>query len=117
MTEEQKTALDSVLAVEGVTAQAEAFAALPRPIRKAIFFQLPSAELRKAARAIVEARRGVSRTETGDIVLSDEALVAKRDRLAAKIKETEESRLPAWKQLLADTDAAISQRGIGNNEA
>jgi hypothetical protein len=115
MTEEQTTMLENVLACEGVDAQAAAFAELPRADRGAIFFNLPDPELRKKARAIVEARRGVSRGEKGELILSDEALIAKRDRIAGKIKEIEETRLTSLKEVLAETEAEIASRGIGES--
>lgn len=111
---ENTQALESVLAVEGVEAQAEAFAALPRIVRKAIFFQLP-AEVRPLARAIVEARRGVSRGDKGSLILSDTALVAARDRIVAKVQEIEEKRVPALNTLIGDLNAEIASRGIGSN--
>ena len=118
MTETETQALNAVMATEGdVQAKAEAFAALPRATRRAIYFSIPDEAVRKAARAIVEARRGVSRTETGDIVLTDEALVAKRDRLTAKIAETESTRLPAWKAEVEAINVQIQERGIEANQA
>ena len=117
MTEEMKASLDSVLANEGAQAQAEAFAALPRATRKALYFSLP-VETQPIARAIVEACRGVSRGENGELILSDEALVAKRDRIAAKIAETESTRLPLWKEEVAKCEAEIAERGItSDNQA
>lgn len=116
MTEEAKTALDSVLAIEGAQAQAEAFAALPRVVRKQTYFSLPEAT-RTIARAIVEARRGVSRGENGELILSDEAIVAKRDRIAGKIAEIETNRLANLKAVLAETEAEIAERGITNDNA
>ena len=116
MTEEQKTMLESIMEAEGVDAQAEAFAALPRKDRKAIYFNLPDPELRKKARAIVELRRGVTRGEKGELILTDEALLKKRDEIAAKIKEIEETRLDALKAVLVEVEAEVASRGIGESK-
>ena len=116
MNEEQETMLASIMEAEGVDAQAEAFAALPRKDRKAIYFNLPDPELRKKARAIVEARRGVSRGEKGELILSDAALITKRDDIARNIKEIESTRLESLKTILAETEAEIASRGIGESK-
>lgn len=76
------------MTTEEINAQAEAFAALPRAERKEKFFSLPK-EVQPVARAIVEARRGISRTETGDIVLSEDVAIKTLVRYAHKARDLE----------------------------
>lgn len=74
------------MTTEEINAQAEAFAALPRSERKEKFFALPK-EVQPVARAIVEARRGISRDDKGGIILAKDTAIQTLVRYAHKDRD------------------------------
>lgn len=101
MNEEITSALADINAKATAEEAVATFMAYPKPVRRAVYDQLP-VEIKKKARNASEERRGIAfRTADGEIVLTQPAFLAEATRLKAKFVEMDERKAVLSEKLVA----------------